>query len=127
MHRERSTHYHLIALRSFVGARENAAASASRCRPGFDERLARACEFALHLHRPDGTIPALSDSDTGDYRELLALAADCSTAATCAGRRPRARGHAAGASARELPGRRLLRPAQRLGRRRDAVRATSAS
>ena len=45
-------------------------------RPGFDERLSRALDFALHCHRPDGAIPALSDSDTGSYAELLALAAD---------------------------------------------------
>ncbi len=76
VHRERSTHYHCIALRSFVGAREN-------CRrfgvdaPGGLRRAARAraCEFARDCRRPDGTIPALSDSDTGDYTELLRLAA----------------------------------------------------
>ncbi len=28
------------------------------------------------MHRPDGSIPALSDSDTGSYLDLLALAAD---------------------------------------------------
>src|ERR1051325_757405 len=42
---------------------------------GSDERLSRACDFALHMRRPDGTIPALSDSDSGDYGELLDLAA----------------------------------------------------
>ena len=65
----------MIALRSFVGARENCrrygvalpAASTSGC--------SLACDFARDMQRPDGTIPALSDSDSGDYRELLALAA----------------------------------------------------
>ncbi|HET6551463.1 MAG TPA: alginate lyase family protein, partial [Solirubrobacter sp.] len=75
VHRERSTHYHLIALRSFVGARKNCRRYGVALPAGFDERLARACEFARDCRRPDGTIPALSDSDTGDYTELLALAA----------------------------------------------------
>ena len=65
----------MIALRSFVGARENCRRFDVALPRGFDERLARACEFALHMQRPDGTIPALSDSDTGDYTELLELAA----------------------------------------------------
>lgn len=75
VHRERSTHYHCVALRSFVGARENCRRFGVALPPGFDERLARACEFARDCRRPDGTIPALSDSDTGDYAELLRLAA----------------------------------------------------
>ena len=74
VHRERSTHYHLIALRSFVGARENCRRFGVALPAGFDERLTLACEFARDCRRPDGTIPALSDSDTGDYDELLALA-----------------------------------------------------
>ncbi|MDA0167463.1 heparinase II/III family protein [Solirubrobacter taibaiensis] len=75
VHRERSTHYHCIALRSFVGARENCRRFGVELPRGFDERLALACEFARDCRRPDGTIPALSDSDAGDYTELLRLAA----------------------------------------------------
>jgi Heparinase II/III-like protein/Heparinase II/III N-terminus len=75
VHRESSTHYHLIALRSFLGARENARRFGLRFSGEFDARLERACEFALHCTRPDGAIPALSDADTGRYEELLALAA----------------------------------------------------
>ena len=47
-----------------------------RVRRGYDEHLARACEFAMHCHRPDGTIAALGDSDSGSYADLLELAAD---------------------------------------------------
>jgi uncharacterized heparinase superfamily protein len=75
VHRERSTHYHCIALRSFVGVRENCRRFGVALPAGFDERLALACAFARDCRRPDGTIPALSDSDTGDYTELLQLAA----------------------------------------------------
>jgi Heparinase II/III-like protein/Heparinase II/III N-terminus len=74
--RERSTHYHHVVLRSFLGARENARRFGLDFGAEFDERLGRACDFALHVHRPDGSIPALSDSDSGSYLDLLALAAD---------------------------------------------------
>jgi uncharacterized heparinase superfamily protein len=76
VHREASTHYHAIALRSFVGARENARLNGLALPEGYDDRLARALRFLVHATRPDGTIPALSDADTGDYRALLELAAD---------------------------------------------------
>lgn len=75
VHREQSTHYHMIALRSFLGARENAARFALDFPAGYDERLEQACEFLLHVQRPDGLIPALSDADTGNYSDLLKLAA----------------------------------------------------
>ncbi len=75
VHREASTHYHMIALRSFAGARENCRRYGVALPAGFDERLSAACDFARACRRPDGTIPALSDSDTGDYGELLHLAA----------------------------------------------------
>ena len=73
VHRECSTHYHMIALRSFAGLRENACRFGIALPDGFDERLRRAAEFARHCCRPDGTIPALSDADTGDYTALLEL------------------------------------------------------
>ncbi len=75
VHREGSTHYHMTALRSFLGARENARRFDLKISAEFDERLERACEFAMYCHRPDGSIPALSDSDTGSYTDLLELAA----------------------------------------------------
>jgi len=75
VHRESSTHYHLIALRTFLAARENGRRFGVHFPDGYDDRLARACEFALHCHRPDGAIPALSDADTGSYADLLELAA----------------------------------------------------
>ena len=89
VHREHSTHYHCIALRSYLGARENARRFGLAFPTAYDEHLARACEFAMHCHRPDGTIPALSDSDAGSYLDLLGLAADV-LATTCATSRPAA-------------------------------------
>lgn len=75
VHREQSTHYHMTALRSFLGARENARRFALQFDASYDERLERACEFLLHVQRPDGFIPALSDADTSNYSDLLELAA----------------------------------------------------
>jgi hypothetical protein len=76
VHREASSHYHFVALRSLVGARENARRFDVSLPDGYDALVERACEFALHCQRPDGAIPALSDSDTGRYGELLELAGD---------------------------------------------------
>ncbi len=75
VHRERSTHYHAIALRSFLGARVNASMFGLEMPAGYDERLAQGFEFLAAVIRPDGSLPMLSDSDDGDYRGLLGLAA----------------------------------------------------
>jgi hypothetical protein len=74
VHREHSTHYHLLVLRSFVGACMNAQLFGLSFPSDFDQRLERACEFAMYAHRPDGIIPALSDSDSGSYLDVLELA-----------------------------------------------------
>jgi Heparinase II/III-like protein/Heparinase II/III N-terminus len=76
VHCEASTHYHVIALRSFVGALANAQRFGLALPSGFAERVERACAFALHCTRPDGGLPALSDADGGRYEELLALAGE---------------------------------------------------
>lgn len=76
VHVEQSTHYHCIVLRSFVAARENMRRFGLDPPDGFDERLARAREFAWHCRRPDGSIPMLSDADGGSYGELLELAGE---------------------------------------------------
>ena len=76
VHREHSTHYHMIVLRSFVAALINAQLFGLEFPDGFGRRLERACEFALHAHRPDGLIPALSDSDTDNYLDVLQLAGE---------------------------------------------------
>ena len=76
VHREHSTHYHLIALRSFLGARENLRRFGHELPAAYDAHLARACDFAMHCHRPDGVIPATSDSDNGAYADVLELGAD---------------------------------------------------
>lgn len=72
--REQSSDYHLIVLRSFLGVKKNAKLFNLRLPASFDERLLKACEFAMHIHRPDGEIPALSDGDTGSFLDLLKLA-----------------------------------------------------
>ena len=74
--RERSTHYHHVVLRSFIGLLVNARRFGISLPGGFDARVERACEFSLHCHRPDGSIPALSDSDSGSYLDLLEAAGD---------------------------------------------------
>jgi hypothetical protein len=74
VHRECSTHYHHMALRSFLGARENARRFGLAVPDGYDDRLRLACRVALHLHRPDRTVPALSDADEEDHTDLLLLA-----------------------------------------------------
>jgi heparinase II/III-like protein len=75
VHREHSTHYHMIVLRSFVAARENAIRAGFAIPRGYDDRLRRALAFGLACQRPDGTMPAFSDGDIGHYADLLVQSA----------------------------------------------------
>ena len=101
VHRESSTHYHLIALRSFVGARENAAPLRHRAARRVRRPPRAACDFA----RP---LPPARRHDPGALRRRQRrLLASCSS---CAGVDARAEG-----TRRRLPRRRLLHAAQRLG------------
>ena len=71
VHVELSSHYHCIALRSLVETVEIAVSNAIAVPDALTRAIARARRFARALHKPDGTIPALSDADVGDYRSLL--------------------------------------------------------
>ncbi len=74
VHRECSTHYHCIVLRSFLGTLQNARMAARPLPASFTARVELAAEFALHCHRPDGRIPACSDADGESYADVLLLA-----------------------------------------------------
>jgi hypothetical protein len=76
VHRECSTDYHLIVLRSLVGAIANARQAGLQVPSELLDGAQRACDFALHVQRPDGLTPALSDGDQVDFRPLLADAAE---------------------------------------------------
>ena len=86
--------------------------------------------FALHCHRPDGGIPALSDSDTGSYARAARARGLAARTPRLPVRRDGGRArNAAPPALRELPRRRLLLPAQRLGdgRGRRSPRSASSS
>lgn len=76
VHREASTHYHCIALRSWLGAVRHARDAGVALPASYLTRVTAACDFALHVQRPDGRIPAVSDADGESYRDVLALAAE---------------------------------------------------
>jgi Heparinase II/III-like protein/Heparinase II/III N-terminus len=75
VHRECSTDYHMLVLRSLLGAVDNGRRAGLAIPADLLAGVERACDFALHVQRPDGTTPAVSDGDQGDFRVLLADAA----------------------------------------------------
>ncbi|MFQ5449579.1 MAG: alginate lyase family protein [Nitrospinaceae bacterium] len=73
---ELSTDYHHIVLKNYLCARRLAAMNGIVLPPVMDGLLVKALEFALHAHKPDGTIPSLSDGDTGCFLTLLEQGAE---------------------------------------------------
>jgi hypothetical protein len=76
VHCELATDYHHIVLRSYLLFYRLARANDVELPQWCDRRICQALDFSMHVHRPDGMIPALSDSDSVDYRELLAWGAE---------------------------------------------------
>ena len=72
VHCELSSDYHHIVLRNFLAVRRLAAMNNIQLPKQMDDCIKKALEFSLYLHKPDGTIPSLSDGDTGYFLSLLA-------------------------------------------------------
>ncbi len=71
VHCELSTDYHHIVLRNFLAVRRLAALNNITLPGPYDECIKKALEFSVYVHKPDGTIPSLSDGDTGSFLPLL--------------------------------------------------------
>ncbi len=75
VHCELSTDYHHLALRNWLNVRTLAARHHVPVPREMDELLERALEFSMHVHKPDGSVPSLSDGDARGFLPLLALGA----------------------------------------------------
>ncbi|MEO5658393.1 MAG: alginate lyase family protein [Polaromonas sp.] len=71
VHCELSTDYHHLALRNWLQVRHLAADNGVEVPAAMDEALEKALEFSLHVHKPDGIVPSLSDGDARSYLPLL--------------------------------------------------------
>ena len=74
VHRARTSGDQLDAVRVLIGAMANATAAGLAIPRRLSDSASRACTFAMHLHRADGTMPALGDGIERDGRPLLRLA-----------------------------------------------------
>ncbi len=71
VHCEQSTDYHHLVVKNYLGVKRLAVANGLTFAPIFDDLLQRALDFAMFAHRPDGTIPAISDGDARSFLDLL--------------------------------------------------------
>ena len=95
VHREHSTHYHLIALRSFLARATTCAGSATSCPPSYDAHLVARVRLRDALPPPRRLDPGAVRQRQRRLRgRARARAPTCSTATTCATSRPR-RAHGA--------------------------------
>ena len=76
VHCELSTDYHHLALKNHLQVRRLAAQNGVTVPAAFDAALQRALEFSLHVHKPDGSVPSLSDGDARGFPDLLRQGAD---------------------------------------------------
>lgn len=73
VHCELSTHYHHLVAHNHLQVTRLARANGIETSVARDGLLERALEFAMHVHKPDGLVPTLSDSDSESYLHLLRL------------------------------------------------------
>ena len=68
---ELSSDYHHLVLKNYLNVRRLADLNGIDVPREMDEHLRRALEFSVHVHKPDGIVPSLSDGDACCFRELL--------------------------------------------------------
>ncbi len=71
VHCEQSTDYHHLVLKNYLWVKRLAVLNQIDMPVEFDVLVKNALEFSLYCHRPDGTIPALSDGDSRSFLDLL--------------------------------------------------------
>ena len=71
VHCELSTDYHHLALKNMLNARRLARLNGVAMPQEMDDRIRKGLDFALYAHKPDGSIPALSDGDSRSFLDLL--------------------------------------------------------
>lgn len=76
VHCELSTDYHHLAVRNWLHVRTLAVRHGVPVPGEMDALLEHALNFALHVHKPDGKIPSLSDGDVRSFLPLLAQGAE---------------------------------------------------
>lgn len=84
VHCEQSSDYHHLVLRSYLLFWRLGRLNGFKIPSDIAARLNKALDFSLHIHRPDGFIPALSDADSHCYLELLDWASESLDRADCA-------------------------------------------
>ncbi len=75
VHCELSTDYHHLVIKNGLNVRRLASLNNLDVPRAFDEALIRGLEFSLHVHKPDGIVPSLSDGDARSYLDLLKIGA----------------------------------------------------
>ncbi len=76
VHCELSTDYHHLVLKNALNFRRLAGMNGVVVPAAFDAALQRGLEFSLHVHKPDGVVPSLSDGDARSYLDLLRQGAE---------------------------------------------------
>jgi uncharacterized heparinase superfamily protein len=71
VHCELSTDYHHLVLKNYLHLRRLASQNGIAVPQAMDAALQRALEFSLHVHKPDGVVPSLSDGDARSFLDLL--------------------------------------------------------
>lgn len=71
VHCELSTDYHHLVLKNYLNFRRLAVMNGIAVPSAMDDALERALVFSMHVHKPDGIIPSLSDGDARGFLDLL--------------------------------------------------------